>query len=914
MVPGLAPQLFETLLAGVPAFLFSLRRMDLSLLWVTEGSGTLTGFESRDLIARPGLFAERLHPDDRERLARLCRGETAAPFLREDFRFRCAGGKTRWLRAALAPSQGLPGDPYAITGLAWSIDEAKDSRREAHLGRETLLAADAPLFFADLAGKVRLWNAAAERLFGWSADEMAGSAIHRLFPIPPEAVERLLRLAREEGTVSREDRLAAKGGQIVPCRLTVSLVRDEGGGPEGLVAAVGGTAEIRGLENRVQEAITRLRIIEHINRIIASEWDIRKVYNRIVGELSRLVDFDRTSIALFEEGKDPILIRSHPKGDSEPGSGTRVPLDGSALGWVLSRRIARIDDDTAESEDPFAENELLAREGMRSRLMIPLFAGERIVGTLNFNSRRKGAYSLAAIEGLGSIPDQLALAIGKHRTYVRLKSSEERYRLLFEQGPPAAISAPDGRFVDVNDGCLGLTGYSREEFLRLRNTDLHADPEKATSMSSVLSSGQGIEKEVSIRRKDGSLFLGHINIFPVSRSLVLGQVTDITEHRELEHRLRHAQKMEAVGTLAGGIAHDFNNIIQAVMGYTSLLKGRVAGDAEASAQADAIERASLRAAELTSQLLGFARKGKYEVKPTDLNGVVEKVVAMTRPTFDRSIDIRTELCAGLSPVDGAAGQLEHSLLNLCINARDAMPDGGTLRIETRNETHSGQEMYGPVKVPAGRYVALSVSDTGVGIPSGSLPRIFEPFFTTKDPGKGTGMGLAMVYGIVKNHGGWIDVRSGAGRGTTFRVLLPASREPAVAPPAPPQPEPLAGGTETILFVDDEESLRILAVEMLGGLGYTVLTAGNGIEALARYSSMRGKIALVILDLVMPQMGGVETFQRIRELDPGARVLVSSGYAVEGRPENLLAEGAAGFIQKPYRLAALASAVRQALES
>jgi CheY-like chemotaxis protein len=223
-------------------------------------------------------------------------------------------------------------------------------------------------------------------------------------------------------------------------------------------------------------------------------------------------------------------------------------------------------------------------------------------------------------------------------------------------------------------------------------------------------------------------------------------------------------------------------------------------------------------------------------------------------------------------------------------------------------------MYGPVKVPAGRYVALSVSDTGLGIPSENLPRIFEPFFTTKDPGKGTGMGLAMVYGIVKNHGGWIDVRSGASHGTTFRILLPASRETAAAPPAPTQPEPLAGGTETILFVDDEESLRILAVEMLGGLGYTVLTAGNGIEALARYSSARGKIALVILDLVMPEMGGVETFQRIREIDPGARVLVSSGYAVEGRPESLLAMGAAGFIQKPYRLAALASAVRQALES
>jgi PAS domain S-box-containing protein len=578
---------------------------------------------------------------------------------------------------------------------------------------------------------------------------------------------------------------------------------------------------------------------------------------------------------------------------------------------VLVRRIARIDDDIASSEEAFAENETLLREGMRSRLMIPLFAGERVVGTLNFNSRKKGAYSLDTIVGLGSVPDQLALAIEKHRTYVRLKNSEERYRLLFEQGPPAAIAAPDGRFVDVNDGCLVLTGYSREEFLRLRNTDLHADPEQATPSASVLTSGQGIEKEAFIRRRDGSQFWANVNIFPVSKDLVLGQFNDITERKELENRLRQAQKMEAVGTLAGGISHDFNNIIQAILGYASLLKIRLEGQEEAAAQVEAIERASLRAGELTRQLLGFARRGRLEVKPTDLNGVVEKVVSMIRPTFDRSIDIRTALSAHLSPVEGDAGQLEHSLLNLCINARDAMPNGGTLRIETHNVILSDPEAYGLAEAPPGEYVSLSVSDTGVGISEDHLPRIFEPFFTTKEPGKGSGMGLAMVYGIVKNHGGWIDVRSPSGRGATIRILLPASPRMLAAPTSLPKPEILAVGTETILFVDDEESLRLLATESLGSLGYTVLTARNGTEALTRYAENRREIALVILDLIMPEMGGVETFRRLREIDPAVRVLISSGYAGDDRSEMLLAEGVAGFLRKPYRLGTLAAAIRQA---
>jgi PAS domain S-box-containing protein len=912
MVPGPVPHLIETFLSGIPAFLFSLRRTDLSLLWISGAAAAMTGFDPRDLAARPELFADRFSPVDRERIARICAVAAAEPTDPEDFRFRCADGKARWVRIVFIPSAGLPGEPLSIAGMAWSVEEARTLRRESRRVQEALLAADAPIFLTDLSGKIRLWNAAAERLFGWGSDRMVGSAVHSLFPIPPEAVEGLIRRVREEGSVSREDRLACKGGEPLHCRLTISLLRDEEGAPEGTVVSVGGMAELRGLETRLQDAINRLRIIEKVNRIIASEWDFRKVQSRIVTELEKLVRFDRISVALLGEDRDAAIIQVYATGPTALGSGSRVPLDRSSPGWVLTRRIARIDDDMTVSPEEFGENGILIREGMRSRLMIPLFAGEQIVGTLNFNSRAIGAYSLATIEDLGSIPDQLALAIQKHRAYVRLKRSEQRYRLLFEQGPPAAIAGSDGRFVDVNDGCLGLTGYSREEFLRLRNTDLYEDPELATPSSAVLSSKRVIEKEALIRRRDGSRFFGHINIFPVSKDLALGQITDITERKELEGRLRQAQKMEAVGNLAGGIAHDFNNIIQTIMGYTSLLKTRLVGQPKTAAQVDAIEQASLRAAELTRQLLGFARQGKFEVKPTDLGAVVEKVVSMIRPTFDRSIDIRKELSPGLFSVSGDAGQMEHTLLNLCINARDAMPGGGMLRIATCNETLDRPEAFGPVSAPSGRYVSLSVSDTGTGIAPENLPRIFEPFFTTKEPGKGSGMGLAMVYGIVKNHGGWIDVHSEPGRGTTFRILLPASAAEPKAPALIPLPESLAGGTETILFVDDEESLRELAVETLGGLGYAVVTARNGAEAVALFSDRRRRIALVILDLIMPEMGGIEAFHRIREIDPDARVLFSSGFASSGQPDALPAEGAAGFIQKPYRLSALAAAIRQAL--
>ena len=1037
MSPFPRSPLLTTLLSKVPAFVFTLRHKTLGLLLVTDGITVLTGFEARDLLAQPGLFVSRLLPEGREELERLCTDlpEGACPMW--EFAFRCADGRARWFRARLTRSQGPLGDPESVSGIALSSEEERNARREATEVNSALQTTGIPIFFSDFGGKIRLWNDASELFFGWTRTEMVGSLLHRLFPAPPEVVDTMVRTVRNEGTVSQETRLCTKAGDEVDSRVTLSSVAGEGGVPAGMVVTVQGTGERKGLENELRQVITRLRTIQQVNRVIASDWDIGKVHARIAKQIEKLIDFDRTSVAIFEEGKDPTLIHAYSKGPTDLGTGSRFPLERSAPGWVLSHRMPRVDVDMETSTDPFAENEVLVREGMRSRLVIPLFAGERIVGTLNFNSRRKGAYSLSTVDRLGSIPDQMAMAIEKYRMVTRLRASEEKYRLLFQLGPPAATVGRNGQFLDVNEGCLRLYGYTREEFLRLSVSDLAPFPGKDIHFEIVMRTGRPLGTEVVQKRKDDTHFMAWLNAFPVSRDLVLGQITDITrrkdaeealrrekdfssrilevanvlivvldregrillfnrkceevtgwresevlgrplwdfllperviapiresfsqldekdifpfyenpwllrdggernirwnntvtrnergevvwvigtgtditEQRLLEDQLRHSQKMDAVGTLAGGIAHDFNNIIQAIMGYTSLLKARI-GEAGAE-EVDAIERAGLRASELTTQLLGFARGGKYEVRPVDLNQVVGKVVSMIRHTFDRSIEIRTELSGNLPAVEGDAGQLEQTVLNLCINARDAMPHGGILKLATHRERISGEEGGAPEETPRGEYVLLSLSDTGVGIPPENIPRIFEPFFTTKEAGKGSGMGLAMAYGIVKNHGGSLDVRSALGEGSTFRMLLPASAKEIPPPPSVSREEPAAGGTETVLFVDDEESLRVLAVEMLGRLGYRVLTAGNGFEAVKIFRERREEIAAVILDMIMPGMGGEETFHRLKEIDPAARILLSSGYAVEGRPQTLLTAGAAGFLPKPYRVGTLAQALRRTI--
>jgi PAS domain S-box-containing protein len=1031
--------LLDSLLSGVDVFVFTLRREGFALLSVTDGVKRLTGFESRDLLAHPDRFVSRLSPEGKEDLERLCADTAEGGMPVWEFPFRCADGRSRWFRAKLAKATGPPGDPEAVMGIALFTEEERSARQEATQGITILQNAGAVIFFADSEGKIRLWNDASELFFGWTRKEMIGSSLHTLFPVSPEVVDGMIRTVKTGKKVAQETLLNTRSRGEVDCRVTVSPVSGEGGAPVGMVVTVLGTAERKGLENQLQQLITRLRTIERVNRIIASDWDIGKVHAWITGELIKLVEFDRTSVAIFEEGRDPVLIRTYSKGETALGTGTRIPLDRSAPGWVLSHRMTRVDEDMAASPDQFEENEVLLREGMRSRLMIPLFAGERIVGTLNFNSRRKRAYSLSTVERLGTIPDQMAMAIEKYRVVTLLRASEEKYRLLFELGPPAATVGKEGRFLDVNEGCLRLYGYAREEFLRLGISDISAFPDQESHYETVVRTGIPVAAEAVQKRKDGTHFWGGLNVFPVSGDLVLGQITDITqrkdaeealrrekdfssrilevanvlivvldregkillfnrkceevtgwqenevrgrhiwdlllpdrfvtpirqafsqldekdifpfyenpwitrdgkernirwnnsvtrdergevvwvigtgvditEQRQLEEQLRHIQKMDAIGTLAGGIAHDFNNIIQAIMGYTTVLRDRIGDDAAGMEEIDAIERAGLRASELTTQLLGFARGGKYEVRPIDLNQVVEKIVSMIRHTFDRSIEIRTELVGGLSAIEGDAGQLEQTVLNLCINARDAMRNGGTLTLETRHETFSGDEEEDSEGAPRGKYVSLTLSDTGVGIPPENIPRIFEPFFTTKDPGKGSGMGLAMAYGIVKNHGGHMDVRSVPGGGATFRVLLPASPKELSPSPSSAPEEPVAGGTETILFVDDEASLRLLAKEMLGRLGYKVLTAGNGLEAVAVFTECRSEIAAIILDIIMPGMGGEEAFHRLREIDPSVRILLSSGYALEGKPHRLLSAGANGFLQKPYRVGTLAAALRRVL--
>ncbi len=395
---------------------------------------------------------------------------------------------------------------------------------------------------------------------------------------------------------------------------------------------------------------------------------------------------------------------------------------------------------------------------------------------------------------------------------------------------------------------------------------------------------------------------------------IVGSFIDITERKQLQAQLLHAHKMEAVGTLAGGIAHDFNNLLQVILGYTQMiLLNSIEGDPR-FACLKGIEKAGLRATELTQQLLTFSRKLDSVLKPVDLNHEIVQMEKLLKRTIPKMIDIKLDLDDTLEIVNADPTQIGQVLMNLAINARDAMPDGGRLIIETGNVVLKEDFCRVNIGAVPGKYVTLTFSDTGHGMDKETLDHIFEPFYTTKETGKGTGLGLAMVYGIVKNHGGYITCHSEVDSGTTFKIYLPVIEQTLDEEQESGPKTMLEGGTETILLVDDERFIRTFGEQMLTQFGYSVITAANSESALALYLEKRAQISLVILDLIMPGMGGLRCLAELIKIDPGAKVVVASGHATHETEAKAMKVGACGFVGKPYDMKKLLKVIREVIDT
>lgn len=510
-----------------------------------------------------------------------------------------------------------------------------------------------------------------------------------------------------------------------------------------------------------------------------------------------------------------------------------------------------------------------------------------------------------------------------------LRESEQSYRELIQNANDLIYTHDlNGNFLSLNRAGQRITGYTEEEAKQLNIADVISPeflPTAAEMIDRKLKGSPPTIYSTEIIAKDGRRIPLEVNTRLVYRDgvpvAVQGIGRDISERlaaeealRQSEEQLRQAQKLESIGLLAGGVAHDFNNMLTAINGYSDLLLRKLPEGDPLRIHVEEIRKAGERSAELTRQLLAFSRRQIMQPQIIDLNSTVADSARMLRRLIGEHIELLTNLRPGLPKIEIDPGQLVQVLVNLVINSRDAMPDGGTITIETRSETVDRKYAGRHVGIEAGRYVVLTVSDNGIGMDAQTRERIFEPFFTTKAVGRGTGLGLSTVYGIIKQSGGNIWVYSEPGQGTTFKIFLPEAVSESVHRSAEPHQGDLPPGSERILLVEDEDSVRMLGKEILSACGYSVIEAANGAEALNLALNSEDPIDLVITDVVMPQMGGRELVERLSAANPQIRVLFTSGYTDDAILRHGIIDKGADFLQKPFTFDALSRKVRQLLEN
>jgi PAS domain S-box-containing protein len=681
-------------------------------------------------------------------------------------------------------------------------------------------------------------------------------------------------------------------------------------------------------------AVRRLRLenvplreslaIHELCQVIMFTLDTSTVLNKLADAAMQQTEADSLAILLPTADGRELQVAAVRGSHTELAAGDRVPIESGIAGWVAQRQEPLLLQ--GETPDPRIATGW-PRPGIRSAISYPMLAGHQLVGVVNvLRSCPRRSFTLGQMKALGILASMGAAALTAGQLIDGLRQTKQRLHHVVVSSPVVlfTLAIADNAIRGISwmsDNIKDMLGYPVEETYGADwwTTNVHPDDREAivALVQQELFGADQVASEYRFRHRDGPYRWVRSEVRLVRNAAgtpveAVGSWADITERKRLEDQLRQVQKMEAIGTLAGGVAHDFNNMLTIINGYSELLSSRLRPDDPLRGLVEQIGRAGNRAASLTRQLLAFSRRQVLQPQVLHLNALLTEMEKMLRRLIGEDIDLLVALHPALGHIKADPSQIEQIVMNLVVNARDAMPQGGKLTIETSNieldeafaRTHRGA-------VP-GPYVLLAVTDTGCGMDSATKARIFEPFFTTKGPNKGTGLGLATVYGIVKQSGGYIDVYSEPGRGATFKVYLPRTNE-ETHKPQPSSGPALLRGTETILVVEDEEAVRALTGAMLQEFGYQVLSAPGPEAALALLEQRAEPIHLLVSDVVMPGMSGPQLAAKLKERCRGMRVLYLSGYADEAVVHHGLIDPDTPFLQKPFTAQALARKVRAVLQ-
>lgn len=823
--------------------------------------------------------------------------------------------RARFLKAVL-DSGGNPSlihnDPAPVSQDNGSKSWTEDPEIQKAYLHELFENAPEAITVLDTEYRVLRVNSEFTRLFGYTQEEAVGQEIESL--IVPLHLSResdsMAEMLNRGDKVNLETQRRHKDGRLVDVSILGTPVKVAGG-------HVALYAIYRDITERKRSETLRSALYRIAEETSSAE-DLQQFYRAIHNIVGELMYARNIYIALYDPGT-AYLSFPYWVDEIDPPPAPRKLARG------LTEYVLRTGEPLLASPEAFAE---LVRRGEADEigapsvdwLGVPLKVGNASIGAVVVQSYTQSIrFGEKEKEILTFVSQQLASAIEHKRHEEALRRSEARYRSLVQSAAYGIYRASrEGRFLDVNPSLITMLGYeSAEEVLALDpQKDVFRNPEELDRlMEECRRKGRLDNFEIKWKRKDENIITVRLSGRVVSSEKEPEEfleviAEDITEKRVLEDQFRQAQKMEAVGRLAGGVAHDFNNLLMVISGYTEVLLENLEHDASLHAKAEAVQQAAERATTLTRQLLAFSRRQLLELKVVDLNTIISDMERLLTPLIGETIQLSTELSSTLGRTRADAGQLEQVLMNLVVNAKDAMPGGGKIIIRTSNIELDNSYRREHTYIQPGPYIMLSVSDTGCGMDKETQSRIFEPFFTTKEKGKGTGLGLSTVYGIIKQSGGYIFAHSEIGHGTTFRIFLPRVEQPADCKNAVKHARGGTHGSETVLLVEDEESVRQLVRETLQSRGYTVTDASDGEQALAIAAKQKA-IHLMITDVVMPGINGQDLAKEILRTHPATKVLFLSGYAEDTIRQQALPPGTA-FLQKPFTLQTLLRKTREVL--
>ncbi|MFY9941906.1 MAG: ATP-binding protein [Desulfobacterales bacterium] len=683
--------------------------------------------------------------------------------------------------------------------------------------------------------------------------------------------------------------------------------------------------EVNALNATLKTKVSQLEGLHETSKALLSTLDLNTLIEIVLKRLISVAHLDRAGVFLLDESLSNLTLVN--------AVGVEQDVIDRLKGYTVSMgkerniiaRSARekrpffVADETIASLNP--DNPLLKVFKPASFILVPLLARGETMGLLVGDSTNTKGSSEIDRNFIASFANQIAMALENASLYQKLRESERMYREIVENSQEGIwVVDESGGIRFANRSLVHQIGH--EDLIGMNVYDLVAEEGKKGFLNLMRENlnGKSARGEISFQRQEGGILPALASSVPLFSetgyrgSLVM--VTDLTDRKRMETRLLQSQKLEAVGTMAGGIAHDFNNLLTGILGYAQLIKGELEDGSAPMRYADFIEKSGLRAAELIRQLLAFSRGTKPEdAGPVNLNVLITETVALIQRSLPEKITTKLIFDDKLADIHANATQIQQAILNLIFNARDAMPDGGAITITTREVAPRELLKRSPAPLTeALSYARLSIADEGNGIAPELIDRIFDPFFTTKDTGKGTGLGLAMVYGIVRNLGGHILVESSLAKGSTFDIFLPigeTQEKPVDESPAGEAPR----GDEGILVVDDEELVRDLAAAILSSRGYQVFTARDGLDAVHTFTAIGPSVLdLVIMDIVMPRLDGIEAYKRIRTVEPRQKILFSSGYTSHSKSVAELKEKGFPFIGKPYKGETLLKKVREAIDS